>query len=243
MTNQYIPERALFIYAHPDDIEFGVAGTAAKWAANGCEVTYVLVTDGNIGSHDESLTADQLTAIRHAEQRAAADVVGVQNVVFMGEHDGLTEPTLELRQKIVKLIRQYRPNVVVSGDPRTTFASDYYINHPDHRAVAIAVLDAVFPASEMRLLYPEFEAEGIHAHKINYLYISFTDDANLYIDITDHFDTKIEALLKHQPSQFDKWDPRPMLEQWSGEAGKVIGVKYAETFRKFVLHEVEGSNP
>jgi LmbE family N-acetylglucosaminyl deacetylase len=239
MTNQYIPERAMFIYAHPDDIEFGVAGTAAKWAANGCEVTYVLVTDGNIGSHDESLTAEQLTAIRHAEQRAAAAVVGVKNVVFMGEHDGLIEPTLELRKKIVRLIRQYKPNVVVSGDPRTTFASEYYINHPDHRAVAIAVLDAVFPASEMRLLYPEFEVEGISAHKINYLYISYADDPNLYIDVTNYFDKKIEALLQHQPSQFKDWDPRPMLAQWNSEAGSIIGVKYAEAFRKFVLQEIE----
>jgi LmbE family N-acetylglucosaminyl deacetylase len=232
----------MFIYPHPDDIEFGVAGTAAKWAANGCEVTYVLVTDGNIGSHDESLTGAQLTAIRHAEQRAAADVVGVKNVVFMGEHDGLIEPTLELRKKIVKLIRQHKPNVVVSGDPDSTFVSEYYINHPDHRAVAIAVLDAVFPASEMRLLYPEFEAEDIYAHRINYLYISYVNNPNLYIDVTDYFDLKVEALLKHQPSQFEDWDPRPMMEQWGGEAGSVIGVKYAETFRKFVLHEVEEHN-
>jgi LmbE family N-acetylglucosaminyl deacetylase len=239
MSSNYIPQRAMFIYAHPDDIEFGVAGTAAKWADHGCEITYVLVTDGNIGSHDQTLTAAQLTQIRHAEQQKAADIVGVKNVVFMGEHDGLTEPTLELRKKIVKLIRQYKPNVIVSGDPTSTFASDDYINHPDHRAVAIAVIDAVFPASEMPLLYNEFAEEGIHAHKINYLYISYGSDPNLYIDITDYFDTKIEALLQHQPSQFKEWDPHPMLAQWSGEAGKIIGVKYAETFRKFVLHELD----
>jgi LmbE family N-acetylglucosaminyl deacetylase len=140
---------------------------------------------------------------------------------------------------LVKLIRQYKPNVIVSGDPSSTFVSDYYINHPDHRAVAIAVVDAVFPASEMPLLHPEFEEEGIYAHKINYLYITYGPKPNLYIDVTDYFDKKIEALLEHQPSQFKDWDPRPMLAQWNSEAGSVIGVKYAETFRKFVLHELD----
>ncbi|MEM7111587.1 MAG: PIG-L deacetylase family protein [Chloroflexota bacterium] len=239
MSNDYIPERAMFIYAHPDDIEFGVAGTAAKWAKHGCEVTYVLVTDGNIGSHDKSLTAKQLADIRHAEQRAAADIVGVKQVIFMGEHDGLTEPTLELRKKIVKLIRQNKPNVVVCGDPRSMFPSDDYINHPDHRAVATAVVDAVFPASEMRLLYQEFEEEGIYPHKINYLYISYGPDSNLVIDITDEIDAKIAALKCHAPSQFPEWDPTEMLKKWSAENGKAIGAKYGERFQRFVLKEIE----
>ena len=239
MSNRYIPERAMFIYAHPDDIEFGVAGTAALWAKHGCEITYVIVTDGNIGSHDKSLTGEQLASIRHAEQRAAADIVGVQRVLFLGYHDGLTEPSLAMRKHFVKLIRQYKPNVVVSGDPRSVFVEDSYINHPDHRAVATAVVDAVFPASEMRLQYQEFEEEGIFAHKINYLYISYGPDANLFIDISDVIDLKIEALKCHAPSQFPEWDPTEMVKQWSGEAGKRIGVKYAEAFRRFVLHEVE----
>ena len=144
-----------------------------------------------------------------------------------------------MRKHFVKLIRQYKPNVVVSGDPRPLFYDDSYINHPDHRAVATAVVDAVFPASEMRLLYQEFEAEGIFAHKINYLYISFGSEANLFVDISDVIDLKIEALKKHAPSQFPEWDPTEMVKQWSGEAGKRIGVKYAESFRRFVLHEVE----
>ena len=236
-SSEYIPQRAMFIYAHPDDIEFSGGGTAAMWAKNGCEVTYVLITDGNIGSHEESMTPAQLAEMRHAEQRAAAEVAGVQRCIFMGYHDGLLEPTLDLRKEIVKLIRTHRPNVVVSGDPRSIFPSDTYINHPDHRAAATAVIDAVFPASEMRLLYPEFETEGIMPHKINYLYISNAPDANTYIDITEAIDTKIKALEQHKPSQFGDWDPGPAVREWAANTGKKVGYTYAEAFRRFTLKE------
>ncbi len=241
MSSSYIPERAMFIYAHPDDIEFSAGGTAAKWAAHGCEVTYVLITDGNIGSHDRSLSAEALARMRHAEQRAAAEVTGVTRCIFMGYHDGLLEPTLALRRDLVRVIRQYRPNVVVSGDPRSHFPTDTYINHPDHRAAATAVVEAVFPASEMRLLYPEFEEEGIMPHKPNYVYISGTADANLFVDISDTIDIKIEALRQHQPSQFGDWDPGPMVKEWAREAGSQVGYGYAERFRRLILQEVDAA--
>jgi LmbE family N-acetylglucosaminyl deacetylase len=140
---------------------------------------------------------------------------------------------------LVKLIRQYRPNVVVSGDPRSHFPSDTYINHPDHRAAAKVVLEAVFPASEMRLLYTEFEAEGIKPHKPNYVYISGAPDANLFVDISEFIELKIEALNQHAPSQFGDWDPASMVKEWAGEAGKRVGYQYAERFRRLVLQEVE----
>jgi LmbE family N-acetylglucosaminyl deacetylase len=239
MSNPYIPERAMLLYAHPDDIEFSAGGTAAMWASNGCEVSYVLITDGNIGSHDKSLTPDELTTIRHAEQRAAAELAGVKRCIFMGYHDGLLEPTLQLRRELVKLIRRYRPNVVVCGDPRSHFPTDTYINHPDHRAAATAVVEAVFPASEMRLLYPEFEQEGIMPHKPNYVYISGTSDANLFIDISEFVDIKIEALRKHMPSQFPEWDPEPTIRAWAKDVGSKVGYRYAERFRRFILKEIE----
>lgn len=242
MSNSYVPERAMFIYAHPDDIEFSAGGTAALWAKKGSEITYVLITDGNIGSHDRSLSAEGLSRIRHAEQRAAAAVSGVQRCIFMGYHDGLLEPTLELRRQLVKLIRQHRPNVVIAGDPRSHFPSDTYINHPDHRAAAKAVVEAVFPASEMRLLYPEFEQENIFPHKPNYVYISGTRDANLFIDISDVIDLKIEALNQHSPSQFGEWSPDQMVKDWAAETGKAVGFKYAERFRRFILKEIESSS-
>jgi len=232
---EYIPQRAMFIFAHPDDIEFSCAGTAAKWAKAGSEVTYVLITDGNVGSHDVEYDREKLAQTRRREQDAAAKIAGVSRVVYLGYHDGLLEPTLELRRDLVKLIRQYKPNAVVSGDPRAFFPSDDYINHPDHRAAAIASIEAVFPACEMRLLYPEFEAEGITPHKVNHVYVSFGPDADVYVDITDTIATKIEALRQHT-SQFGDWDPSEIVSNWAKETGKQVGLPFAETFRRLTLN-------
>ncbi|MCP4360040.1 MAG: PIG-L family deacetylase, partial [Chloroflexi bacterium] len=132
MSQNYIPKRAMFIYAHPDDIEFSVAGTAAKWAKGGCDITYIIITDGNVGSHDRSMTREQLADIRRSEQTAAAKVAGVHRCLYLGYDDGLLAPTLELRKQLVRLIRQHNPNVVVCGDPTTVLYSGR-INHPDHR--------------------------------------------------------------------------------------------------------------
>lgn len=235
MTHDYIPQRAMFIFAHPDDIEFSAAGTAAKWAKYGSEVTYVLITDGNVGSHDATFDKAKLADTRRQEQNAAAQVTGVKQVVYMGYHDGMLEPTLELRRGLVKLIRQYKPNVVVCGDPRSVFPSDDYINHPDHRAAAIAAVEAVFPACEMRLLYPELESEGIMPHKVNHVYISYAPDSNVYVDISETMPVKIEALRQHS-SQFGDWDPSEMVTNWSKETGKQVGFAYAEAFRRLTLN-------
>jgi LmbE family N-acetylglucosaminyl deacetylase len=238
MSNFYIPERAMFIYAHPDDIEFGVAGTAARWAKHGSEVIYVVITDGNVGSHEEGMTAEKLAEIRRAEQTAAANVVGA-TCVFLGYHDGMLEPTMALRKDLVRLIRRHKPNVVVCGDP-AFFYHETYINHPDHRAAAQAAFEAVFPAAEMGLLFPELAAEGLTPHKVNYVYVSRGRDPNLYIDITETIDLKTEALRQHA-SQLGEWDPEPRLREWTAEAGKKVGFSYAETFQRIVLKEVEES--
>ncbi len=236
MSNSYIPERAMFIYAHPDDIEFGVAGTAALWARHGCQVTYVVITDGNVGSHEEDMSAERLAEIRRAEQTAAGNVVGA-SCVFLGYHDGLLQPTLELRKELVRQIRKYKPNIVVCGDPYFYY-SDTYINHPDHRAAAVAALEAVFPAAEMRLLFRELEEEGLTPHKVNYVYVSGWRDPNFYIDISDTVELKIAALREHV-SQLGDWDPTERVRNWSGEMGKKVGFKHAEAFHKIVLKEVE----
>jgi LmbE family N-acetylglucosaminyl deacetylase len=238
VTKTYIPERAMFIYAHPDDIEFGVAGTAALWAKHGAEVIYVVITDGNVGSHEPDMTAEKLAEIRRTEQTAAAEVAGA-SCIYLGYHDGLLQPTLELRQKLVRLIRQHRPNVVVCGDPTVFFSGGgTRINHPDHRAAAQAAIDAVFPASEMHLLYNEMEAEGIMPHKVNYVYVSYGNNPNYYVDITETIDTKIEALRQHI-SQLGDWDPEERIKEWSAGTGKKVGFKYAETFQRIVLQEIE----
>ncbi|HOU40580.1 MAG TPA: PIG-L family deacetylase [Promineifilum sp.] len=237
MSQTYVPKTAMFIFAHPDDIEFGVAGTAALWARGGCRVIYVVITDGNVGSHEDGMTPERLAEIRRAEQTAAGDVAGAE-CVYLGYHDGFLQPTLELRKDLVRLIRQYRPEAVVCLDPTNFFPAEDYINHPDHRAAGQAALDAVFPAAEMTLLYPDLAAEGLTGHKVDYVFITFSERANYYVDITTTLDLKIEALRKHA-SQLGKWDPSPMIRQWAAESGKKVGFAYAEAFYRITLRQVE----
>lgn len=237
-SNTWIPDRAMFIYAHPDDIEFSVAGTAARWAQHGCEVAYVVLTDGNVGTHDSGLTPEALAEIRRAEQTAAARVAGAKHCVFLGHHDGLLAPTLELRKELVRLIRHHRPNAVVCGDPRAYFYGDTYINHPDHRAAAVVAIEAVFPAAEMDLLYPDLAAEGLTGHKPNYVYVSTGEDANHYVDISETIEVKIAALREHV-SQLGDWDPGPRIRERAAAVGARVGFAYAESFRRMRLKEPE----
>jgi LmbE family N-acetylglucosaminyl deacetylase len=227
----------MFIFAHPDDIEFGVAGTAAKWTRAGGRVIYVVVTDGNVGSHEDGMTPERLAVIRRAEQTAAAEVVGAE-CVFLGYHDGFLQPTLELRKDLVRLIRQYRPDAIVTLDPTNFFPAEDYINHPDHRAAGQAALDAVFPAAEMTMLYPDLAAEGLVGHKVDYVFVTFSERANYYVDITDTIDLKIEALNKHV-SQLGEWNPADMLREWAAESGKKVGFAFAEGFYRITLRSIE----
>jgi LmbE family N-acetylglucosaminyl deacetylase len=239
VKNTYVPERAMFIYAHPDDVEFSAGGTAAWWAQQGAELVYVVITDGNVGSHEEGMTADRLIETRRSEQRAAAEIAGVQECVFLGYHDGLLQPTLDLRKELVRLIRRRQPNVVVCGDPTSFFPRDDYINHPDYRAAATVALDATFPAAEMPLLYPELEAEGLGPHKVNFVYVSNpSKEANYYVDTTETIDIKIEALRQHK-SQFGDWDPEELIKKWNAGTGKKVGFAYAERFLRITLKEPE----
>lgn len=235
MSTMYVPPTALFIFAHPDDIEFGCSGTAAKWAQAGSRVIYVIITDGNVGSHDDDMTAERLAELRRAEQIAAGKVTGAE-CIFLGYQDGFLQPTLELRKDLVRLIRQYKPEAVVCGDPTNFFPRDDYINHPDHRAAGQAALDAVFPACEMTLLYPDLAAEGLVGHKVNFVYVNFAHKANYYVDITETMETKIAALLEHK-SQLGDWDPREMIQQWAAETGSKVGFKYAEAYWRITLKD------
>lgn len=242
MSASYIPKRAMFIYAHPDDIEFAAGGTAAKWRRAGSEITYVLITDGSIGTDDVSLTQAQLAAIRQEEQLAAAAAAGVTQVEFLGYPDGRLEPTMALRKELTRLIRHYRPNVVVCGDPTVWIGSDFYINHPDHRAAAAAAVEAIFPSADSPNLFPDLLEQGYVSHKVNYVYISNTAEANVFIDISDTIDVKIAALHAHK-SQFVNWDPEPRIREWTANTGKKVGFAYAEGFRRITLREEEPETP
>jgi len=204
----YVPRSAMTIFAHPDDAEFIVAGTIAKWASAGCEVTLVVVTSGNAGTHEEKYTRETLSHTREKEQKEAARVLGVKNVVFLGYDDCELVPTLALRRRLVREIRKYRPEVVICGDPQAWFFEDYYINHPDHRAAAAAALEAVFPCAEMELLWPE---EGA-AHKVHAVYVCATHSPNTWIDITGTIGRKIESLRVYG-SQVGGWDPSERIRE------------------------------
>ena len=224
----------MFIFAHPDDIEFGSAGTAARWVQGGAEVAYLLLTSGDVGIADLSLTRAEATAIREQEQRDAAAAVGVQEVVFLREPDGLLVNTLELRRRLVREIRRFRPEVVVCGDPTAWFVDATYINHPDHRAAASAALEAVFPAAGQPHLFQELVGEGLSAHKVRKVYVEGWGGGDTWVNTSSTIDLKIAALRCHV-SQMREWDPEPMLRQWSAEAAKGKEMAYAETFRVITL--------
>jgi LmbE family N-acetylglucosaminyl deacetylase len=226
----------MVIAAHPDDIEFVVAGTAAKWRQAGTDVRYVLGTSGDAGSHEPGMTRVELARIREWEQRAAARVVGVEEVVFLGHHDGTVAPTLDLRRDIVREIRRFRPDALICFDPTGLFMGDGYINHPDHRAVGQAALDAVAPAASMPLVFPELRLEGLEPHAVKEVFVTSADVPNAWVDITDTLELKIEALRQHSSQFPGGWDPSDMLRAWAAESGERAGFAYAEGYRRIVLH-------
>jgi LmbE family N-acetylglucosaminyl deacetylase len=233
-NNIYIPESAMVITAHPDDPEFSCAGTMARWARSGTRICYVLCTSGDVGIAEPGMTREKATQIREREQREAARITGIQEVVFLREPDGMLQPTLELRKKIVREIRRFRPEVVVTGDPTRVWSGNSYINHPDHRAAAIAALDATFPAAGQPNLFEEIEAEGYFAHKPRKVYVTSWEDADVYVNIEETIDIKIAALRAHK-SQMKDWDPEPRIKEWAAIRGEGKEMAYAESFRVITL--------
>lgn len=238
MGNFYIPESAMAIVAHPDDIEFTCAGTLARWAMHNTRVSYVVCTSGDVGISEKGMTKGKATKIREVEQRKAAEIAGAQEVIFLREPDGLLQPTLELRKKLVREIRRFRPEVVITGDPTIVWRSESYINHPDHRAAATAALDAVFPAAGQPNLFEELEEEGLTAHKPRKVYATTWTEADLFVNIDETIDTKIAALRAHA-SQMKDWDPEPRIREWAARQAKSIEAQYAESFRVVTLESEE----
>lgn len=224
------PLRILGIFAHPDDSEFSCGGSAARWADEGAQITYCIVTDGAAGSNDPDQDLAELVRIREDEQRAACAVLGVREVIFLGYADGTLQATLELRRELTRLIRRLKPDRVVSGDPSAVFYGNDYINHPDHRAAAEAAIYAVFPSACTRPIFPELLAEGLEPHQVKEVYVSGDDrDANTFVDISTTLERKIESLRCHK-SQVDPGDGS-WVRQWAAETGKRGGLEYAEAFR------------
>ncbi|HIE57303.1 MAG TPA: PIG-L family deacetylase [Anaerolineales bacterium] len=237
MSNStYIPESVMLIVAHPDDPEFSCAGTMARWAQAGAKICYVICTSGDVGIADPGITRQEAAKIREAEQREACRITGVDEVIFLGEPDGLLMPTLELRYKLVREIRRFRPEVVVTGDPTRLLVGDHYINHPDHRAASLAALDAVFPAAGQPNLFEDIAKEGFGAHKTRKVYIITWEpsEANEFVNIESTIDIKVEALRAHK-SQMKGWDPEPRIREWAALRSKGKEMPYAEAFRVITL--------
>src|SRR4051794_1646402 len=207
------PKKIAVIMAHPDDAEFSCAGTIARWADEGNEVVYVLLTSGDKGSDDPEMTPEKLVATREAEQREAAHILGAQDVTFLKYPDGYLEPNLELRRDIVRQIRRLKPDVVICQDPTVRWFASEYINHPDHRAAGEATLAAIFPAARDRLTFPELLDEGLAPHRVREVYLAGAQTPDVTIDITNFIDLKIESLRAHT-SQVGDFDFEPMVREW-----------------------------
>jgi LmbE family N-acetylglucosaminyl deacetylase len=224
----------MVIVAHPDDIEFSCSGTIARWVQAGTQVAYVLCTSGEVGIAESGMTKAKAAEIREKEQLAAAKVLGVTDVTFLREPDGMLQPTMELRKKLVREIRRFKPEIVICGDPTIVWAGDTYINHPDHRAAATAALDAIFPAAGQPNLFEELDEEGIEAHKPRKVYVTGWNGTDLFVNIETTINKKIAALRAHK-SQMKDWDPEPRIKEWASERGRGKEMAYAEGFRVVTL--------
>ena len=224
--------RVLVITAHPDDMEFGCGGSLARWADEGAEVTVAVVTDGSTGTQDRRIVGEELAAIRLVESQAAADVLGVGELVWMGLRDGYVEYTLDLRRELARLFRKHRPHRFIVMDPTPTI-EDRFVNHPDHRAVGQASLDVTLTAGTTPGHFPELLEEGLEPWRgLRDLYIQGPGTKPVAVDISATIDRKIEALMCHRSQVGDNAE---MIERWvrehSAEAGKAAGFDHAETFQ------------
>jgi LmbE family N-acetylglucosaminyl deacetylase len=227
-------QRAMVVVAHPDDAEFGTAGTAAKLTQEGKEVVYVIVTDGGKGSSDPGMTSARLTETRKEEQREAARVAGVHEVSFLDYPDGMLEPTLELRKAITACIRRYKPDVMICQNPVRDLSVGMFAHHPDHLAAGEAALAAVYPCARDRLTFPELLDEGLEPHAVKEVWVSGTGFPDHFVDISSTLETKIQALKAHK-SQVDPERIAKMIPERAHQLGASHDMEYAEAFKRLVL--------
>jgi len=234
VLSDFAVTRILAITAHPDDIDFGAAGTVAQWTGQGIEVVYLIVTDGDSGGHQRTGDAGSMAALRRAEQTAAATLLGVRDVRFLGYPDGRVEPCLDLRRDITRVIRQVRPDRVLTHSPERNYARIAQ-SHPDHRAVGSAALDAVYPDARNPYAFPELLADdGLEPWTVPEVWLRGGPTPNHYVDVTDTFDRKIAAIRAHasQTAHLDDIGGvlRGRLAAIAEKAGLPVG-RLAESFQ------------
>jgi LmbE family N-acetylglucosaminyl deacetylase len=243
VAHSWQPARFMVVAGHPDDADFGPAGTAARWIDGGSMGWLVCCTSGDAGGEDPHADPLELAALREREQRAAADIVGYAGITFLHLPDGALVNDLVLREHLVREIRTFRPDAVLATDPTVVFYRDGGINHTDHREAGIAAVDAVYPASRNPMAFPTLAREGLEAHRVKRLYLFWPNEPNVRVDITATIDRKIAALAAHasQIKEPDKLAER--IRQWAAEEGEPIGVSAAEALRLIVIDEDEGEGP
>jgi len=226
-------DRVLVVTAHPDDSEFGAGGTVARLTKEGREVTYVIVTNGNKGSSDRAMTPERLAAIRAEEQRAAARVLGVARVEFLGYPDCEVEDTRALRLDVARQIRRWKPDLVICQSPNRTY--NLGASHRDHRAVGGVVLDCVYPLARDHLAFPELLPEH-EPHKTREVYVMQWETPQLVADISDVMDLKLKALACHASQFKDFGQVEKRVRVRAAELGQAKGFAYAEAFDRIVLN-------
>lgn len=227
-------KKVLVFSAHPDDIDFGCAGTAAKSVDAGKTVVYCIITNGEKGIRDPNISPAQITAIRKSEQREAAEVVGVKRVLFLGEIDGELENTNELRGKIVQVIRAEKPDIVFSFDPGNQSFDSFYRFHRDHRVAAAAVFDAVYPASSSHAFFREL---GL-PHQVREVWFFGAEKPDIFVDISSTFNKKVLALKKHGSQIKDTKEMEKRVRSHAKKAARKAknkGMQYAESFRRLTF--------
>lgn len=225
------PSVVLGVAAHPDDLEFGAAGTIAKFIAEGAKGYYLILTNANKGTSDRSMEPARLTEIRREEQRQAGKTLGLTDVFFCDYDDGYLECSLEVKRDICRVIRTVKPDVVVAWDPSSLYSSERgFINHPDHRAAGQAALDAVYPLARDHLAFPELLTEGLEPHEVATMLLLNLDHPNYSVDISGYIETKLRALGAHASQVPDPNATFTMLRGWAKALGSKVGAQYAEGF-------------
>lgn len=226
-------ERILVVTAHPDDVDFGVAGSVAVWTDAGLEVAYCIVTDGDAGGSDPSVSRTDMAAIRRREQSEAAGLVGVTDVTFLGFPDGRLMPDLDLRRAITGVIRRFRPDRVVAQSPERNWGR-IYASHPDHLAAGEAVTCAVYPDARNPFAFPELLDEGLEPHTVPELWIMATERADRAVDATAQYDRKLAALRSHRSQVGEGLELDGLLRGWMSGTALAAGLpdgSLAEAFQ------------
>jgi LmbE family N-acetylglucosaminyl deacetylase len=226
-------ERALVVTAHPDDVDFGAAGTIAWLTDQGVDVSYCLVTDGDAGGFDHTIPRIQMASLRREEQTRAAKEVGVETLYFLGHCDGRVVADLELRLAISRVIRQVRPTLVITQSPELNL-SRIYASHPDHLATAQATIAAVYPDARNPFAFTELAAEGLEAWSVSEMWVMGGTKANDHIDVTDQVDRKIRALLCHETQHQNPEGIEERVRTWMAMTAEHFGLpegRYAEAFQ------------